>query len=236
MKRSFIDAKIKEGIELCRQHNFNLPKWAHWTAEKWNQMGHEADDIRLCRLGWDVSDFGSNDYDNLGILAFTIRNGDINRDPTDPMEKDYCEKLIILAERQLIPTHFHWTKMEDIINRSGGRMVIQLWNADRDTEQIDKSSDVTISIDSIVHTVPAGGKVTIDPGESITLGPYMYHNFYAEKGKGPVIAGEVSRVNDDDSDNCFSHPPCHAMPVSRRTPPQFIISAPSIPQQRIDGF
>ena len=206
MKRSFINAKIKEGIELCRKHNFNLPKWAYWTAQQWAQAGHEADSIRRCGLGWDVSDFGANDYDNLGLLAFTIRNGDINRDPTDSMSKNYCEKLLILAEAQLVPTHFHWTKMEDIINRSGGRLVLQLWNAFRDTEQLDETSDVSVSVDSIVRTIPAGGKISLDPGESITLAPYMCHNFYAEKGTGPVLCGEVSRVNDDDNDNRFSTP------------------------------
>ena len=223
MKRSFINAKIKEGLDLCRKHNFNLPKWGYWTADKWNHTGHEADAIRRCRLGWDVSDFGSNDYDNCGILAFTLRNGDINADPSDPMSKDYCEKLIILAEGQLVPTHFHWTKMEDIINRSGGLLVIQLWNADHDTEQIDESSDVSVSIDSLLHTVPPGGKVTLEPGESITLGPYLYHNFYAEKGKGVVMAGEVSRVNDDDNDNRFSPPLPRYAGIEEDQPPVYYL-------------
>lgn len=206
MKRSFVNAKIKEGIEICRTHNFHLPKWAYWTAEKWAQVGHEADAIRRCRLGWDVSDFNSGNYENFGLLAFTIRNGDIAEAAKSPTTKDYCEKLLILAEGQLIPTHFHWTKMEDIINRSGGRFVIQLWNAVRDTEQIDETTQVSVSVDGIVRSVPAGGKVALEPGESITLPPYMYHNFYAEKGTGLVLAGEVSRVNDDDNDNRFSTP------------------------------
>ena len=102
-------------------------------------------------------------------------------------------------------------------------MVIQLWNADRDTEQIDESSEVSVSIDSIVHTIPAGGKVTLEPGDSITLGPYMYHNFYAEKGQGPVIAGEVSRVNDDDNDNCFSPPLPRYAGIEEDAPPVYYL-------------
>jgi D-lyxose ketol-isomerase len=31
----------------------------------------------------------------------------------------------------------------------------------------------------------------------------MYHRFYGEAGKGTVLVGEVSAVNDDASDNCF---------------------------------
>jgi D-lyxose ketol-isomerase len=31
----------------------------------------------------------------------------------------------------------------------------------------------------------------------------MYHRFYGEPGKGKVLVGEVSKVNDDTTDNCF---------------------------------
>ena len=31
----------------------------------------------------------------------------------------------------------------------------------------------------------------------------MYHRFYGEEGKGKVLVGEVSTVNDDSTDNCF---------------------------------
>ena len=34
----------------------------------------------------------------------------------------------------------------------------------------------------------------------------MYHRFYGEQGKGTVLVGEVSAVNDDASDNCFNPP------------------------------
>lgn len=39
--------------------------------------------------------------------------------------------------------------------------------------------------------------------ESISLYPGLYHTFYGEKGKGRVLVGEVSAVNDDHSDNRF---------------------------------
>lgn len=42
-----------------------------------------------------------------------------------------------------------------------------------------------------------------DPGESITIYPYLYHDFEVELGSGPVLLGEVSQCNDDNTDNRF---------------------------------
>lgn len=206
MKRSHINEIIKNGIEFCNAQNFYLPKWAYWSAQQWQQAGHEADEIRRCKLGWDVTDFNKGNFLEMGLLAFTIRNGDIADIAENPEGKSYCEKIIIIEEAQLIPTHFHWSKMEDIINRSGGELVIQLWNANRETEAVDETSDVVFSVDGIETTIPAGGTITLKPGESITISSYLYHNFIAKKGCGPVLCGEVSRVNDDNSDNRFSTP------------------------------
>jgi D-lyxose ketol-isomerase len=38
---------------------------------------------------------------------------------------------------------------------------------------------------------------------SITLTPHLYHEFWAQPGTGTSIAGEVSSVNDDETDNVF---------------------------------
>lgn len=202
MKRSFINKKIDEAIAFCNANKFYLPRWAYWTADKWANVGAEADEIRNSGLGWDVTDFGSGDYTKMGLLAFTIRNGRIAAD--DPLAKDYCEKLLLTAEGQYTPTHFHWAKMEDIINRGGGKLEIQFWNGNPETEEIDKVSDVIVSVDGILKTLPAGGKLLLCPGESVTIPPYLYHNFCAAVGTGMVLGGEVSRVNDDSNDNRFN--------------------------------
>ena len=34
----------------------------------------------------------------------------------------------------------------------------------------------------------------------------LYHSFWGEEGKGTVLVGEVSRVNDDHNDNRFYEP------------------------------
>ncbi len=97
--------------------------------------------------------------------------------------------------------HFHWSKREDIINRGGGNLILELYMAGEDGELSDKS--FSVSIDGIKHPCKAGQFITLVPGESICLEPYIYHKFYAKQGKGTVIIGEVSDVNDDDNDNRF---------------------------------
>ena len=42
------------------------------------------------------------------------------------------------SRSQVTPMHFHWAKMEDIINRGGGDLVIQLYNSTPD-EELDKT-------------------------------------------------------------------------------------------------
>ena len=205
MKRSEINGYLREAIAFCEERSFHLPKWAYWSPADWQAAGGEADEIRRCRLGWDVTDFGAGDYRRVGLLLFTIRNGQPAAEgkQAGPAAKDYCEKILLVGEGQVTPTHFHFSKMEDIINRGGGRLVIELWNADRDSEALDEASEVAVSIDGIARTLPAGGKVVLEPGESITLPPYLYHKFYGAAGGGTVLAGEVSRVNDDARDNRF---------------------------------
>ena len=97
--------------------------------------------------------------------------------------------------------HFHWSKMEDIINHGGGNLVIGLYNSKPDDSM--DSTAVHFKTDGMQRTVEAGGKVILKPGESITLEQGMYHRYYGEGGKGKVLVGEVSGVNDDASDNCF---------------------------------
>ena len=112
---------------------------------------------------------------------------------------------MIVGENQITPEHFHYQKMEDIINRGGGNLVIRMWNATDDDRQA--CTPVTVSMDGIKVTVPAGDTITLTPGESVTLPQRNYHSFWGEAGKGAVLVGEVSRVNDDHADNRFLSAP-----------------------------
>ena len=39
---------------------------------------------------------------------------------------------MIVEEMQETPMHFHWGKMEDIINRGGGNLVIEIFGSNAD--------------------------------------------------------------------------------------------------------
>jgi D-lyxose ketol-isomerase len=113
--------------------------------------------------------------------------------------KTYAEKILIVDPGQVTPLHFHWVKMEDIINRGGGELVIQLYNTTPDENLAD--GEVTISIDGVERTVEAGQTIVLSPGESVTLPPHCYHSFWGAGAR--VLVGEVSLVNDDYVDNRF---------------------------------
>ncbi len=178
---------------------FHLPPFARWSPDTWHQMGREADEIRDNGLGWDVTDFGLGDFYHTGLLLFTIRNG--SQTSPEKYPKGYAEKIMVVREGQVTPHHFHWHKREDIINRGGGELVLELYRADADNRLSDRP--VSVAVDGIRQEVPAGGKVTLSPGASICLEPFVYHTFYGRRGGGTVLVGEVSDVNDDASDNCF---------------------------------
>ena len=196
MKRSEINQILREAKEFLHEKNFLLPPWAYWTIDEWRENRKNAEEIFNNMLGWDITDFGSGDFHSRGLFLFTIRNGKFNVD-----KKPYAEKIMIVEDNQETPMHYHWSKMEDIINRGGGNLVIELYNSTLDN-QLD-TTDVHFKKDGIKGWVEAGGKVVLTPGESISLEQGMYHRFYGEPGKGKVLVGEVSMVNDDSADNCF---------------------------------
>lgn len=199
MKRSEINAYIREAIDCFRSNGFTLPPFAFWTPENWRAMGKEADEIRDNKLGWDVTDYGLGKFHETGLLLFTIRNGNFRQRGSYP--KGYAEKIMMVRERQITPWHYHWNKREDIINRGGGDLVIELYLADEENGLSDK--EFQVSIDGVSKAAGPGRKVVLTPGESICLEPYVYHTFYGRQGAGSVVVGEVSDVNDDDNDNCF---------------------------------
>jgi D-lyxose ketol-isomerase len=197
MKRSEINSAIRAMIDFADALHFKLPPFAHWTPADWSRCGADVNEIRQARLGWDVTDFGKGDFARFGLTLFTIRNG--CHDQSD--SKPYCEKIMLVGEKQLTPMHFHWKKTEDIINRGGGDLVCKVYMSAKD-ERLDDST-VIVSIDGQRRELPAGSEILLRPGESVTLTPYLYHAFWGQPGTGPVLVGEVSTVNDDAHDNRF---------------------------------
>ena len=79
-----------------------------------------------------------------------------------------------------------------------------VFNGDENKHKLD--TDVTVYKDGKKEVVPAGTKARLTPGESITIMPYMYHDFIVPETGGAVLLGEVSMCNDDENDNCFYEP------------------------------
>lgn len=201
MKRSKINKVIKDMEELIKNKQFMLPPFTKWTPDDWATKGPEYDEIRDNKLGWDITDFGLENFDKIGFALITLRNGNQNN---NKYKKTYAEKLLMLYPNQSAPMHYHWSKMEDIINRGGNDVYITVYNGTEDGRRLD--TDVEINTDGKLTTVHAGAKILLKPGESITISRYMYHDFYVPNEGGPVLLGEVSMCNDDDKDNRFYEP------------------------------
>ena len=201
MKRSEVNAYLRWSVELMDKYQFKLPRFAYWSMDEWKENKDKIDTLRTVMQGWDITDFGMGDFDKVGFSLITIRNG--NRAMANKYPKVYAEKLLYLNEGQTACNHFHWYKTEDIINRGGGNVLIRVYNSLPD-EEIDYKSDVTVHMDGRTYTVPAGTRVRLTPGESIHIQQYMYHDFAVEEGTGPVLLGEVSQCNDDNTDNRFN--------------------------------
>ena len=216
MKRSEINRALREMEAMIREHRFCLPAFASFTPEDWKSKGHEWDEVRDNMLGWDITDFGMGDFDKVGFSLFTIRNGNLKKQ--DIYKKTYAEKLLYLKEGQYALNHFHWYKMEDIINRGGGNLLIRVHNALPD-ESVDRESDVTVHVDGETRVVPAGTQICLEPGMSLTITQRLYHDFEVQPGTGNVLIGEVSQCNDDNNDNRFSTPAGRFPAIEEDEPP-----------------
>jgi D-lyxose ketol-isomerase len=202
MKRSTINRYIAEAAAFFANNRFALPPFASWTSEDWRQLGGEATELRTQRLGWDVTDFNSGNFETCGLTLFTLRNGRSSRPETT---KPYAEKIMMVRDHQLTPFHYHAIKTEDIINRghsATGRLAVQLYGSTKDAHFA--GGPITVACDGISRKVEPGSAVLLGPGESITLPPFLYHAFHAIEGD--ALIGEVSSTNDDATDNFFYEP------------------------------
>lgn len=202
MKRSEINKIMLSADQFIQERGFFLPPFAYWQPEDWRAKGEDVGGIVANKLGWDITDFGMGDFSKFGLFLFTLRNG--NPDNWKTMQgKLYAEKIMIVEQDQITPYHFHWNKMEDIINRGGGNLMIQLYNSTA-LEDFDRLSSVVLSVDGTERSFPAGDILCLEPGESVSLPQFCYHQFWGQGGR--VLVGEVSMVNDDHTDNRFNPP------------------------------
>ena len=202
MKRSEINTIMAEADEMIRRYGFVLPPFAFWTPEEFVSNKERAQNVIDARCGWDITDYGAGRYDEMGLFLFTLRNGRL-ADLQRGGGMCYAEKLLISKQDQLSPMHTHVIKAEDIINRGGATLVVELFGSD-DKGQFAEDKGGTVYCDGIRRDFAAGEKLKLAPGESVTLMPGDWHAFWGEGGD--VLIGEVSTVNDDETDNTFREP------------------------------
>ena len=213
MKRSEINQAIMEAKKMMEEYLWILPQWGYWSKDDYSKQPVTSQYLKEHQMGWDVTDFGKGVFNEQGITLFCIRNGiqgNIN-------DKPYAEKLLFMQEGQVIPFHSHKIKLEDIINRGGGDLAIEFVEFDEKDQEL--SNKITVLVD--------GEKIRLDPheplilkrGQSVTVDRNIFHRFYAVKGSGMVMAGEVSQVNDDNNDNYFLEPIGRFSEIQEDEPP-----------------
>jgi D-lyxose ketol-isomerase len=200
MKRSEINQAIVEAKKMMENYSWVLPQWGYWSKEDYINEPSVSKYLKDHQMGWDVTDFGKGLFNEQGITLFCIRNG-IQGNAQD---KPYAEKLLFMREGQEIPFHSHKVKLEDIINRGGGDLAIEFVMVNEHLKE--KNENINILVDGVQVEVEPHEPLILKRGQSVTVERNIYHKFYAVKGTGMVMAGEVSQVNDDNNDNYFLEP------------------------------
>lgn len=196
MKRSEINQAIDVAEALLRDLKWSLPVWATWDSATYGAHLELCEWLEFHQMGWDVTDFGSGDFAQRGLTLFCLRNGR----QSDAASLPYAEKLLFVDENQETPFHTHKIKMEDIINRGGGDLMIEF----RQPEGV--NAPIVLRCDGVVQHLERDEPLCLKPGSSVTIPRGLYHRFYARPGGGMVLGGEVSQVNDDGGDNYFLEP------------------------------
>ena len=221
MKRSRINDIMASADDMIRSYGFTLPPFAYWTPDdfKARVANGAARRIADSRMGWDITDYGKGDYDNLGLFLFTLRNGHL-ADLERGRGMVYAEKLLISRQDQLSPMHTHVIKSEDIINRGGATLIVELFGSDDDGNFAEDKGGVVLC-DGLERRFVPGEKIAFAPGESVTLNPGDWHAFWGEGGD--VLIGEVSTVNDDVTDNIFREPVGRFAEIEEDTVPTHLL-------------
>lgn len=219
MKRSRINAIMAEADDMIRRHGFHLPPFAYWSPDTFKSNADRAANVISARCGWDITDYGAGRFDQMGLFLFTLRNGRLS-DLQRGGGMCYAEKLLISRQDQLSPMHTHVLKAEDIINRGGATLVVELFGSD-DQGGFAEDKGGVVLCDGISRAFAPGEKLRLAPGESVTLMPGDWHAFWGEGGD--VLIGEVSTVNDDETDNIFREPIGRFAQVEEDTAPTHLL-------------
>lgn len=211
MKRSAINAALRRAEAVLAHHRWLLPDWAGWSPADHAAQPQLAAFLRSRQLGWDVTDFGLGRFAQQGLVLFCARNGAQG----DPTTLPYAEKLLFVGEGQVTPFHAHKVKLEDIIVRGGGNLMVAFTPEG-------SFGAAPVLVDG--REVPAhAGPIRLAPGQSITIPRGMQHSFWGEPGTGDVFVAEVSQCNDDHADNFFLEPIGRFARIDEDEPPHRLL-------------
>lgn len=219
MKRSTINDIIAAADEFISSFGFALPPFARWSPQDMQTRRQDIDGIIESRLGWDITDYGAGDFTAMGLVLFTLRNGSL-ADLREGGGMCYAEKIMISRRDQVSPMHRHIIKTEDIINRGGATLAIEMFESDAEGA-IDRTAPVPVFCDAVPRIMQPGEVLRLAPGESVTLRPGNWHQFWGEGGD--VLIGEVSTVNDDQTDNIFEQPIGRFADIEEDTRPSHLL-------------
>ncbi len=221
MKRSTVNDIMAAADDMIRSHGFTLPPFAYWSPSDFKARVADGTARRIsdARMGWDITDYGEGRYDEMGLFLFTLRNGHL-ADLERGRGMVYAEKLLISKQDQLSPMHTHIIKSEDIINRGGATLVVELYGSDEAGNFAEDKGGMVLC-DGLERPFGPGEKLKLAPGESVTLNPGDWHAFWGEGGD--VLIGEVSTVNDDVTDNIFREPIGRFAEIDEDTDPTHLL-------------
>jgi len=195
MKRSELNQIMRDALDFIDELNFKLPPFVRFTYEDWQTKGKEYAEIGDNLMGWDITDFGSGEFHKSGLIMITMRNGSNN----EKYPKTYGEKLMLCEDGQITPYHTHGRKLEDLVNRGGGLLIMKCFQTDADNNKL--TEPLSISIDGKLTTIMPEERIVLLPGESVLVEPGVYHSFWAEEGK--TLVGEVSDYEDYNDDTFY---------------------------------
>ncbi len=221
VKRSEINAIIAEAEAYIASFGFPLPPFARWSPQDMQARRADIDGIVDARLGWDITDYGLGEFERKGLFLFTLRNGSA-ADLAAGGGMCYAEKIMISRQNQVSPMHRHIVKAEDIINRGGATLALELFESD-EAGELDPKREVKVLCDGVPRRQAPGDILRLAPGESVTLLPGSWHAFWGEGGD--VLIGEVSAVNDDLTDNIFLEPIGRFADIEEDTEPARLLVA-----------
>ena len=78
MKRSEINKSIVWAENLLEANNIRLPDLAYMAPEAIQEVSSMLETVKSVMLGWDITDFGTGNFERTGAVLYTVRNGCLN--------------------------------------------------------------------------------------------------------------------------------------------------------------